>query len=247
MQQNSRTAARVGMAVLVALAVVSCSSNGTGNGGGNGGNGNGNGNGGGNGSGVGPGGETSLNSETLAAQMAAMPLAELTDAQRDGLLQMREEEKLAHDVYVALGAEYEVNVFVNIPASEQTHADAMLLLLERYGLADPAAGNAPGEFTDPAIAALYTALVEQGRESLTAALTVGATVEDLDLADLASLATAAPDITLVYDHLARGSRNHLRAFTRQLGKQGADYTPQYITQAEYDAIVAGEMEQGNGG
>ena len=57
-------------------------------------------------------------------------------------------------------------------------------------------------------------------------------------------ALTSPDIAIVYDALELGSRNHMRAFYRQLQRLGADYTPTYISQAAFDAIIAGNMEQG---
>ena len=231
------------MAVIAVIGLAACSSNGNGDGAGNG-----------NGSGTGSGpvrvdgeGTTQIAGAELQTQIDALPLATLTAEQQAGLLQMREEEKLAHDVYVTMYDQWQVKVFSNISTAEQTHSDAVKSLLDRYGLDDPAAGNAVGVFTNPDLQALYTSLVRQGSESLVAALTVGATVEDLDIADLQTLATTAPDIDLVYANLEKGSRNHLRAFTKQLVKNGSTYTPSYITQAESDAIIAGEMEKGIAG
>jgi len=87
----------------------------------------------------------------------------------------------------------------------------------------------------------------QGQTSLIGALTVGATIEDLDIADLQQriAATDNADIALVFGELMKGSRNHLRAFISQLTKQGVTYTPQYITQAEFDAIVNSATEKGS--
>jgi hypothetical protein len=50
---------------------------------------------------------------------------------------MRQEEKMARDVYRTLGKTYAINQFKNIPLSEQKHTDAMELLLERYDIPDP--------------------------------------------------------------------------------------------------------------
>lgn len=170
----------------------------------------------------------------------------LTASESSGLTFLREEEKLARDVYLALGARYGAAIFSNIAASEQTHMDSVLTLLQRYGLADPAAGRAEGEFQDATLQALYTQLVTQGAASLEAALTVGATIEDLDLTDLArfAAATSRPDVLTVYGNLSKGSRNHLRSFTSQLAGLGVTYVPQYLDQATYDAILASPMERG---
>ncbi len=192
-------------------------------------------------------GTTRLDGGDLSTRLDALPIGELSEAEQAGLVQMREEEKLAHDVYVALGEQWDLRTFDNISAAETTHADAVGALLERHGLDDPAAGNDAGLFTNPDLQSLYDDLVAQGSESLVAALTVGATIEDLDIADLQALATTTPDLDLVYANLEQGSRNHLRAFTKQLDKNGAAYSPTYISQAEYDEIIAGPTERGSAG
>jgi hypothetical protein len=142
----------------------------------------------------------------------------LSDDEVAGLLWMREEEQLAHDVYVALGDQWGLQIFENIAASETNHIDAVAALLDRYGIDDPTIGNAVGEFTDPAIQALYDQMVADGSVSLVAALAVGVQIEELDIADLQTRAAATEnvDINAVYANLERGSRNHLRAFTSQL-------------------------------
>lgn len=179
-----------------------------------------------------------------ARTAAELTGAELTAAERDGLLHMREEEKLALDVYQVLYERWQVPVFDNIANAEATHTDSVKVLLERYGLDDPAAGRAAGSFQSAELQALYDSLVAQGTRSLVDALTVGATIEDLDIADLRDRATATSDIALVYANLEKGSRNHLRAFTAQLTGQGVTYTPAHISQADYDAIVATGTERG---
>ena len=157
---------------------------------------------------------------------------------------LREEEKLAHDVYVALQAQS--GAFANIAASEQTHTDAVRALLVRYSIPDPAAGRAQGSFADPTLQALHDALVARGRASVVAALQVGAEVEELDIADIREMRGVArsADVLTTLDSLERGSRNHLRSFWRQLQMMGAGYTPQHLPAAEFAAITESAMETG---
>lgn len=182
--------------------------------------------------------------EVLQAQLDTIAPTALSADDEAGLVQMHEEERLAHDVYVALGDRWDVMVFDHIAAAEATHQQAIELLLDRYGIDDPAAGLAAGEFSDPEVQALYDSLVEQGSTSLTEAYRVGATIEELDIADLRDHATDAADVTLVYANLEKGSRNHLRAFARQLDALDASYTPTHLTQSEYDSIVDSDVERG---
>ena len=192
-------------------------------------------------------GNTSFDATTLAAQLEALPLGELTQEETDGLLLMREEEKLARDVYLALYDIHGLNIFNNISSSEQTHTDAVLALLERYSLADPVGENATGVFENVDLQQLHDALVAQGTNSLLEALYVGAEIEELDIADIENLKLQVvdnDDIILVYDNLLKGSRNHLRSFHRQIESNGGSYTPSHITQAQYDEIVNSDMERG---
>ena len=172
----------------------------------------------------------------------------LTDEEIAGLMWMREEEQLAHDVYVVLGDLWDLRIFDNISSAETTHIEAVSGLLDLYGLDDPAAGNDTGTFTDPALQRLYDQLVEDGSRSLEAALEVGALIEELDIVDLVarSAATDNPEISAVYENLERGSRNHLRAFVSQLDSRGVTYTPTQLDPDMFDAIVSSDMERGSG-
>jgi hypothetical protein len=157
---------------------------------------------------------------------------------------MREEEKLAHDVYVALFNVWGAKVFSQIALSETTHTETILALLVKYGIADPAAGKAPGVFEDPALQTLYNTLIAMGQPSLIDALKVGALIEETDIHDINAkkAVTDEADILQVYSSLLCGSGNHLRAFNGQLLAQGVTYVPQVITQAEWDAVANAAAE-----
>jgi hypothetical protein len=156
----------------------------------------------------------------FAALLVAIPASSataLTATEASDLQYMREEEKLARDVYQALGAKWTAaTVFQRIAQSEQRHVDAVKVVLDRYGIADPAAAMKPGEFVDRGLQKLYDTLVARGSVSLAAALQVGVQIENVDVADLqnALAETSNADLERLYGNLLRGSQNHLRAFTR---------------------------------
>ncbi|MGD8605463.1 MAG: DUF2202 domain-containing protein, partial [Anaerolineales bacterium] len=104
---------------------------------------------------------------------------ELTQDEVNSLLFMREEEKLAHDVYLELYEEWGLRIFQNIANSEQTHTEAVRTLLEAYDIDDPAEGAAVGVFINPDLQDLYDQLTAQGRQSLQDALLVGAAIEEI--------------------------------------------------------------------
>lgn len=173
----------------------------------------------------------------------------LPAADAEALAFMREEEKLARDVYLALADTWSLPIFSRIAASEQTHMDAVKTLLERYNVADPAAATAPGVFVNPDLQLLYTQLVARGAGSLADALAVGAAIEEIDIGDLRERTTSTlpSDIARVFTQLRQGSENHLRAFAGQWEAQtGELYTPQYLDAASYQSIVGVDNTAGNG-
>ena len=140
----------------------------------------------------------------------------LTSEEEAGLLFMREEEKLARDVYLVLLDQWGLRVFENIAESEQRHMDAILYLLGKYGLDDPALG--PGLFLNPDLQDLYDVLVAKGETSLVDAIEVGVLIEETDIEDIEALIgeTDKDDIIQVYTNLLDGSNSHLEAFTSYL-------------------------------
>lgn len=174
-----------------------------------------------------------------ASLVAEIAPSQLSDEERDGLLMMREEEKLARDVYLALYDIWGQKIFYNIAQSEQTHTDAVKTLLDRYQMEDPVVSDEIGVFTDSRFSELFVALTQDGSESLVAALRVGATIEDLDIRDINDLLedTNNTDIEIVYENLIRGSKNHMRAFVGQLERQGEGYEAQYISAEELAEVL----------
>lgn len=157
---------------------------------------------------------------------------------------LREEEKLARDVYVALFEETAINVFDNISRSEESHTAAVAALMVARSIPDPVTDDTPGVFRDPVFVDLYATLTAQGRMGEVAALTVGATIEDLDLRDIREMEARTTDAEALalYASLACGSRNHMRSFASQLDSRGVTYEAAYITPAELAAILAAPRE-----
>lgn len=192
-------------------------------------------------------GTSSFVSSALGTTLAALPLESLSTAESASLTYMREEEKLAHDVYARLNTLWgsQTPIFGNIAQSEATHTEAVRLLLVRYSLPDPAANLGEGLFVAPVLQQLYHDLTAQGSTSLINALRVGAAIEEIDILDLENALPTIDnqDIRQVYANLLKGSRNHLRAFVQALAQQGVTYTPAYLTTDAYTAIVTTAFER----
>jgi hypothetical protein len=182
----------------------------------------------------------------MNALVSSLPHEELSEAELQGLLQMREEEKLARDVYLTLYQAWDHRVFHNIARSEQRHMDAVKTLLDKYNMIDPIIDDTVGVFSDPKIQNLYFELVQKGKISRIQAFFVGAQIEDLDIFDLLEFIQTADnvDIKTVYQNLLKGSRNHLRVFVRLLFALGESYEGTYLSQEMIEEIVDSSMERG---
>ena len=163
----------------------------------------------------------------------------LNDSEISGVLFMREEEKLARDVYLNLFEKWGFQVFDNISRSEQCHMDAMALVLDRYNLPDPAALMERGEFFNTDLQALYDQLIERGLADEIEGLKVGAFIEETDIIDIQNEIDnleGNEDIKFIYTNLLNGSKNHLRAFVGNLAAQGVTYEPVILDQETLDEI-----------
>ena len=139
----------------------------------------------------------------------------LTQDQKDTLLFIYQEEKVARDTYITLGNLYpNQNTFAAIQLSEQGHIDSAQGLCEKYGVDISNVDEAQvGNFVVPVLQELYDTLVAQGSASELEALKVGEYVEITDIDDLEHASIGMPaDVVNVYDNLKSGSYNHLDAF-----------------------------------
>ena len=180
------------------------------------------------------------------------------------LMFMREEEKMARDVYLTLGEMYPNSaVFGKIDDSEQNHMDAVKSMIEKYGYEDPNTNDNVGVFTGEEYGhyfiANYNALVERANVSELEALYVGAFIEELDMMDINQCPheivesdngiddvsecgnnyTDNADITKLYDSLLEGSANHLQGYVRNIEKRTGvgSYQAQVLTQEEVNEIL----------
>lgn len=160
--------------------------------------------------------------------------------ERQTLLFTREEEKLAHDVYIYAFEKYGLNIFQNIANSENSHVLSVVRVMETFQIQDPLSGSSiPGEFTDPVLKNLYSELINRVDVSLNESILVGLFIEDLDIYDLenAIAETDKENISTLYSNLECGSKNHMKAFYDQATSSGITYTPEFISQSEYNSIV----------
>ena len=171
----------------------------------------------------------------------------VVDAEKQSLIFMREEEKMARDAYLKFNRMYGTNVFANIAESEQTHMDAVLNLMNVYNVPDSSTG-VEGTFNNPDLQELFNAIIEMGTPSLGDAYLASALIEEIDIKDLLTFEdndVISSDILATYDNLLCGSKNHLRSFVSQYEAQTGN---QYVAQLSeisdtVEEILASSYEQ----
>jgi hypothetical protein len=129
---------------------------------------------------------------------------------------MRDELKLARDLYTALSGIWEWDVFKNTAKSKQSLMDAVSTLLRQYGIDKPP--DEAGRFVNADLQELYSYLIDQGKVSRNNAIDVAILIERTVIADLNDvfLQTTEKEVHKVLTLLMEGSEDHLHALNRYL-------------------------------
>ncbi len=168
--------------------------------------------------------------------------AQLTDAEVNGILSLRQEEKVAYDVYTYMFDKYQSKVFKNIAENEKSHMDKMKELIDQFNLSDPLEGTVDkkGVFSNKKMQALYDEMVMAGNYGLLDALRAAARFEETDIIDLRKNMSSASNeaVINVYLNLESGSQDHLRLLVKYIKEEGISYKPSYLSKEEYDQIMS---------
>ena len=177
--------------------------------------------------------------DTFYCRAIDLPMQDISLDEEKELKYMREEEKMAHDFYVAMYEKWGLRPFNNISKAEQRHMSAVKSMLDKYSIDDPVKDISTDVFTNSDIKKLYENLLEQGNKSAVDALKAGAEIEEVDISDLmkAIEETDNNDLKLVYTNIMHGSYNHLRAFVRNLNKRGVEYIPMHLDKSKFEEIL----------
>ncbi len=183
----------------------------------------------------------------ISAGLSSSSIAQttiLTAEEKAGIAFMREEEKLARDVYDSMYSKWNTNPFGNIRQSERHHMSEMKKLISIYDLEDPVArmNDKPGSFENSLLKKFYDELITRGSSSLSEAMKAGAFIEEIDLRDLKEqkAKTGNSAIIEVYDYLIMATENHLRAFNRRLSSLGVKYEPVLLSTEDFKKIIESE-------
>lgn len=169
----------------------------------------------------------------------------LSEDEKEDIVSLMYEEKMAKDVYVTLNKTWGNRLFTNIIQAEEQHMNTLIMLAEVYEIEIPKVilTERNGVYDKAGISRLYDQLVMEGRISENQAMMVGAKIEELDIRDLrkAIANTDNKDLLGVYQQLENAAIRHLNAFVRNLERNNISYQPVILTMEEYNNIIEKEI------
>jgi len=191
-------------------------------------------------------GYTDVDLAALEVALNDLSMGQLSESEVEAIHYLREVEKLARDVFLALDEQWDVEGLRRVAESEDTHTEAIKALIDRYKLWDPSSVTWDGYYNNEELLALYRQFKRQGERTLVDAIEVGMMVEEISILDLREYRaeTDDEDLQMVYENLLRASRNHLRVFYALLQQQGETYENKYLSQTLFDEIVSTPPEPG---
>jgi hypothetical protein len=172
-----------------------------------------------------------------SGQTMTSPAAALSLSEKEGMLFIWEEEKVARDLYTSLYEKNNLSIFMSLMRSEQSHMDQANAIIDKYGLSIPK--NEPGASQNQTLQKIHDELLAKGLQSDQDALKAAATFEEISIVDLEReiSTTKTEDIWVVYQGLLAGSRKHLRSYVADLHDLGTEYTPMHLKSAEFEEIT----------
>jgi len=173
--------------------------------------------------------------QTMSPATAA---AALSSREKDGLIFIWEEEKMARDLYTSFYEKDKLSIFSDLARSEQSHMDQARAIVDKYALTIPEKDE-QGVFRNLTLQKIHDELLARGLSSDQDALKAAATFEEISIMDLEKElnATHAVDVKAMYQGLLAGSQKHLRSYVTDLKDRGFKYDPRYLGKDEFEKIV----------
>lgn len=175
--------------------------------------------------------------------------SQLSESESMGIIYISGDEKAAYDFYTIMSDKYKSAVFNNISQSEKTHMDKMSELAARFGINESELGfnNGAGIFSNKKHQSLYDEMILMGGYSVLDAYRAAARFEETDINDLREnlSKTSNEAIISTYQYLDEASQNHLRAFVRNMKKEGMNYKPFILSQDDFDKIMSVKSKTDN--
>ena len=154
-----------------------------------------------------------------------IPLSDLTDAQKEKIISIAQELKLAQNLYSKIYKQWELKIFRNISKAKSHQIKVIKFLADRYNLELPPTFK-DETFEDSSLQEKLDDLLNQALSSEQNALEVAISTEENSIEDLnQTLHSDLPkDLELTYAHLLKADQRHLYIFQKILDRYAEDET-----------------------
>ena len=177
---------------------------------------------------------------------SAQVISQVNEDEKQNLIFTYQEEKVAYDFYTAMFAKWNEKVFENISSAEKTHMEHVQSLMTELGISNDGISGSAGEFSNKDLQSEYDLLMKTGGYSFTDALIAAARYEEQDISDLKKFISASANekVQTLFGCLGKASENHVRAFVKNLKREGINFKPTILSQDEFNAILSAKNEPG---
>ncbi len=170
----------------------------------------------------------------------SLPKQDLSQSEKEVLNNIRQLEKLAHDVNFTLYTKWNIPAFLRKASAAELKTQCVKQLISKYDLQDPVNDNQIGKFSDNNLTGQYNSLVTTGSKSLNDAFIVSSQLQELLIYNLKKDSTKVDndDIKLVLNNLEKSAEREFAMSVRRLEKFGITYTPKYLSKQDFNQIMA---------
>jgi len=161
------------------------------------------------------------------------------DLNKSLLFKLYQEEKMSYELMGEFYNNWQLEVFNSVKERDEKHVWCMDKVIMKYGYENnnSAAGNL---FNDKKIQAFYDEMSVKGSISDLSALEAAAYIKERSIYELREriVTQSDPYIVKVIFLMEQASQKQFRALVESIKLSGSDYTPVYLTEDEYNNIVA---------
>lgn len=177
-------------------------------------------------------------------QITIQETPKLTEQEEMDLLFSCEQEKLLRDVYLYSFDKYGNAIFNQIAGSQNVRMSELKGLISSYNLDDPTSLDI-GMFSTSSFQDIYNTALIQSDSSLESAIMAILYLEDKDMVDIREFIsnTTKENMLYTYEFMYCTSENHIRWLYPELLLEGGTYTPQFISQDDFNEIINSNLYQ----
>lgn len=184
-------------------------------------------------------GVANISSSIFSNEIAKHVGDKSTEGDQKTLPYMYESEKMAEDLFSSFSKKNKLPIFDSLSKSHANQKDVIEKVMSTLEIDLSLRGLDSGKYKDKNVQALYDKLLVQGNEMRVKAFTSGLLLEEGIIKNIDTYLGKGIDglSKIAYEALKEASGKNMKVLNNLLLAEGVTYTPQVISQAEFDGYV----------